>query len=103
MDGLIVKKQFAMKLVRGFKKKEFRKTSLPKNKINTQVLILTPQKDGGIAVGTVIFTGQKKISEQNYEWFVGHSIEYDRIWKYVKKFGCQIWMKNVEFDNEIKL
>jgi len=96
MDGLLVHKRFALKLVTGKKKTEYRRTPLPKNKTNVGILILTPKKNGCEALGTVVFTGFKKISDKNFEWIATSPVRFDTALKYVRKNGCIIWLNDVK-------
>lgn len=99
MDGLIVKQPYAQQLVTRKKRKEYRSTQLPKNKFSEPVLILTPQKDGGLVLGEVTFIGQLA-NDDGFEWIAIDGVEYNRKWKYKIKSGCVIWMKDVEFESK---
>ena len=97
MDGLIVKQPYASQLVSGLKKVEFRTTRLPVDKIGQKVLIITPQKDGGLVLGHVVFNEEKQTGNI-YKWIVKNAVSFDKPWRYNVKPGCVIWMKDVGYD-----
>lgn len=93
-DGLIVRKPFAIRLVKGQKCSEFRRKPLPKNKINTPIYILNQGK----ILGTVIFMYSQEIRWKIYKWVVlPNGFEYfDPPKRYKHKNGAVIWIKDVE-------
>jgi len=100
MDGLIVKQPYAEQLVSGKKNIEYRTRPIPDNKINKEILILTPKNEECLALGTVIFAYHQWISTRNYEWFVESPVKYQRLRYYKPKQGCVVWVKDVEFESE---
>lgn len=91
MDGLIVMMPFARRLVKGFKKSEFRKTPLPRNKMK-RVYILNK----GRILGSVVFVGEKKLGYRSYQWNCIDAKQFDPPKKYHIKKGCVIWQNDVQ-------
>jgi len=95
-DGLIVKEPFARRLVSGNKKTEFRSKPLPKNKTNVKIYIL----NSGNVKGYVIFSGATYDEDNEiYKYHISESGKFSPEPRYKHKFGCVIWINNVELLN----
>lgn len=92
MHGLLVRKQFAMKIRDGKKKKEYREYDAPEHCKNTPIYILS----GGFKFCTVRIIKTRYMINGLWVWDIKLVKAFNPEVKYKHPNGAQKWVKDVD-------